>query len=85
VLKDLLRLTVRKGTQRPAELALELGITPMLASEMLEQLERQGYLQAVVPGCATPCEGCPDDALCLIRSNPRVWVLTKKGERLLET
>lgn len=83
MLKELLRLAVRDGTQRPAQLARELEITPELATEMLEQLECQGYLQAVVPGCSTPCEGCPDDTLCLIRNNPRVWIVTEKGERLL--
>jgi DNA-binding HxlR family transcriptional regulator len=83
MLKELLRLAVRDGTQRPSELAKALEITPELATQMLEQLEQQGYLQAVVPGCSVPCEGCPDDALCLIRSNPRVWALTEKGERLL--
>lgn len=82
MLRQLLRLAVGRGTERTSELARELGITPALANVMLEQLEHQGYLRAVVPGCSAPCEGCQLHASCPSENHPRVWALTEKGAHL---
>ena len=83
MLKTLLRLAVDKGTAKTSELAHDLHMTPELVRQMLEELERQGYLEAVVPGCSRPCERCPLHAACVYRNQPCVWVLTKKGDKYL--
>jgi predicted ArsR family transcriptional regulator len=83
MLRQLLRLAAGRGTMDLKALANELGTTPALVSQMLDQLQQQGYLQAVVQGCGTPCEHCPLRSACLYRRQPRVWSLTARGEALL--
>lgn len=83
MLRQLLRLAAGRGTMDLKALAVELGTTPAMVAQMLEQLQQQGYLQAVVQGCGAPCERCPLHSACLYRRQPRVWSLTTKGEALL--
>ena len=83
MLRKLLCLAAGMGTARSSELAQALGVSPALAQQMLEVLERQGYLNSVVQGCAIPCEGCPVEAECLFCNQPRIWILTEKGEKCL--
>lgn len=83
MLRKLLRLAVGMGTARSSELAQALGVSPALAQQMLMVLERQGYLNSVVQDCSIPCEGCPLEAQCLFGNQHRIWMLTKKGEKLL--
>jgi DNA-binding MarR family transcriptional regulator len=71
------------GTARSSELAQALGVSPALTQQMLEVLEREGYLNSVVHGCSIPCERCPLHAACMFPNQPRIWVLTEKGEKLL--
>jgi predicted ArsR family transcriptional regulator len=82
-LEQLLRLAAGRGTAQTAELARDLEVTPALVRQMLEELTRQGYLETVVAGCSTPCERCPLHAACLYRNQPRIWILTRKGEKWL--
>jgi predicted ArsR family transcriptional regulator len=83
MLRQLLRLVASAGTLDLKDLATELGTSKPMVAQMLEALQRQGYLQAVVPGCGSPCEHCPLQPLCLYRRQPRVWRLTDKGRALL--
>jgi hypothetical protein len=83
MLRKLLRLAAGLGTARSSELAQALGVSPGLAQQMLDVLERGSYLNSVVPGCSIPCERCPVRAACLFRNQPRIWVLTEKSEKFL--
>ena len=83
MLEKILRLAVGKGTAKTTELARELDVTPALVRKMLEELTQRGYLEAVVPGCSMPCERCPLHAACAYRNQPRIWVLTQKGDMYL--
>ena len=85
MIKKLLRLAAAMGTARGAELAQLLDVTPAIVQQMLETLEQEGYLNSVVQGCSVPCERCPLHPACRFTNRPRIWVLTKKGERLLVT
>lgn len=80
MLKDVLRLAVAWSTISSEDLARALGTSPELVRLVLEELVRRGYLQAVVPGCSIACERCPLHDACLYRRQPRVWMLTRKGE-----
>ena len=84
MLRQILRLAAGRGSMDIKALAVELGISPAMVEQMLEQLQQQGYLQSVVRGCSTPCERCPLRSACLYRRQPRVWSLTAKGEALLK-
>ena len=83
MLRELLRLVAAHGSMELKALAGELGTSTAMVAQMLEALQQQGYLQAVVRGCGSPCEHCPLQALCLYRRQPRVWRLTAKGLALL--
>jgi predicted ArsR family transcriptional regulator len=80
----MLRLAAGRGTERSSMLARELGVSPELTRQMLDELARLGYVQTVVPGCSQPCEGCPLRTMCLYHRQPRIWVITAKGEKLLQ-
>jgi predicted ArsR family transcriptional regulator len=83
ILKKLLHLAAGQGTESSTTLAGELGVDPELVRQMLDELTRLGYIHAVVPGCSKPCEGCPLQSMCLYRRQPRIWLLTDKGEAYL--
>jgi hypothetical protein len=80
MLREVLRLAVERGTTRIEELAPALHTSPDLVRLALAELVRRDYLQAVVPGCSTTCEHCPLRVACVYRRQPRVWMLTCKGE-----
>ena len=83
MIRKLLRLAVALGTARSAELGQALGVSPALARQMLEVLERAGYLNSVAQSCSVPCQRCPARTLCIFSNGPRIWVLSEKGEKLL--
>ncbi|OGA47917.1 MAG: hypothetical protein A3F74_22605 [Betaproteobacteria bacterium RIFCSPLOWO2_12_FULL_62_58] len=76
-------MTVAQGTVDIARLGRALHASPQQARHMIEELERLGYLDEVVAGCGQPCERCPLQQSCLFRNRPRLWKLTRKGERFL--
>lgn len=84
MLRRLLRLAAARGSIDINELAAELETRPAMVEQMLERLQQEGYLRAVVRGCSLPCERCPLRAACLYRRQPRIWSLTARGERWLE-
>lgn len=79
----MLRLAAGESTETSAALGRELGVRPELIQQMLDELTRLGYVDAVVPGCSKPCERCPLQSMCLYRRQPRIWVLTDRGEQFL--
>ena len=62
-----------------SELAAELDIQEPLLEQMLQDLERGGYLRSAGVLCERRCQGCAREALCRIAHGGRVWMLTKKG------
>jgi DNA-binding transcriptional MocR family regulator len=83
VLERLLRLAANRGTGSSRALARQLKVSSKLVERMLEELAERGYLQAVVQGCSISCKRCSLRTACPDRHEPRVWMLTPKGERLL--
>lgn len=83
ILKRLLRRVGGSEVGGISELARELGTSPVLVEQMIATLTQVGYLEAVVPGCATPCERCPVHTMCLYRRQPRVWIVTEKGRQFV--
>lgn len=86
MLVRLLKLIARGGTQRPASLAAELGVSLELVEQMMRDLERMGYLAGVActpvacahcsalgPSCARPAGG-----------TGQLWRLTETGLRAAE-
>ncbi len=65
-----------------SELSYESGISQVLIKQMLEELVRQGYLQSLIRGEATPCNQCPAHKACLFSNRPRIFMLTAKGNRI---
>ncbi len=65
------------------EIARQLDITPVMVSQVADSLTKQGYLQAVNPGCDTsdqPCTDCLASSSC--QSVLKRWILTDKGKAL---
>ena len=83
MLRQLLNLIVERETVSGSELARELGVSPTLIKQMIEELVCQGYLYPMTQGNSTPCERCPLRATCLTDNRPRVFALTVKGGRIL--
>jgi len=83
MLEKLLRLAGGRGSAEVGALARALGVSPGQAVQMLETLERQGYLERIAAGCDQPCERCPLHAACPAEQRPRLWTLTRKATRLL--
>jgi hypothetical protein len=85
MLRKLLHLAIGHDTAEATALARELGVSIQQVVEMIETLERYGCLEEVVLGCGQPCERCPVREACLFRNHPRLWTLTRKGEKFLAT
>ncbi len=83
MLRKLLHLAIGLDTADTVTLARALNVSPEQMRQMLDHLKRLGYLEEVVPGCEQPCERCPLRSACLYRHQPRVWTLTRKGDRAL--
>ncbi len=85
MLEQLLQMMVEgSGAAAVPELARRLGVSARLVEQMIAQLVRLGYLEAVEPGCAGgACRGCAMAAGCAAQPQARLWAATEKGRRLL--
>lgn len=83
MLRKLLRLAIGHDTAEATALARELGVSLRQALQMIETLERHGCLEEIVIGCGQPCKRCPVREACLFRNHPRLWTLTRAGEKFL--
>jgi hypothetical protein len=73
------------NSRNVAEIARSLGISPLMAARIIDDLSRLGYLEANVSDCssqACSCGGCPASAAC--KEPDRFWFITKKGQTLLK-
>jgi predicted ArsR family transcriptional regulator len=85
MLRKLLCLAVGQDTAEATALARELGVSARQVLQMIETLEHLGFLEEVVTGCGRPCERCPVREAGVFRHRPRLWTLTRKGEKFLAT
>jgi hypothetical protein len=68
-----------------AEIARSLGISPVMAARIIDDLSRLGYLEAYASDCSSQdcsCGGCPASAAC--KEPDRLWFITQKGQSLLQ-
>ncbi len=72
MLHDILHLIGSGRARSPQELAQALNVSPALVAQMIEQLIRQGYLDATQL-CGSGCNGCA------LKPGCRLWSLSAKG------
>lgn len=83
MLDTILRIVTAEGAGSVAGLARRLEVSEGLVAAMLEELTRQGYLKAIVVGGRGTCQHCPLRTACLFAGRQRIWMLSRKSERLL--
>jgi len=85
MLRKLLCLVIGQDTPEATALAREMSVSVRQVVQMIDSLERLGYLEEVVTGCGQPCGHCPVHESCLFQHRPRLWMLTRKAEKFLAT
>ena len=68
-----------------AEIARSLGISPLMAARIIDDLNRLGYLEANASDCSSQecsCGGCPISTAC--KEPNRFWFITQKGQSLIQ-
>jgi len=85
LLKKLLRLAAETGTEDRRDLARQLDVNAVLVDQMLEELVRQGYLMVMGQACPVSCERCPSHETRSHGRQLRLWLLTSKGLRMLQS
>lgn len=82
MLKKLMKELTSGQVYDRRHLAKRLGVSEGLVTQMLEDLQRKGYLDLVSSSCASGgCSSCPFGSACSPKLMPRTWVLTEKGLR----
>jgi len=67
------------------QLAKTLGVSEGLVAQMVQDLERGGYLASLASGCTVnSCKSCPFSKSCGSTAIAKMWVLTEKGRRAAE-
>jgi predicted ArsR family transcriptional regulator len=79
MLVKLLELISQNGMVQPADLARQLDVSPALVEQMIDHLERVGYLQAVDRCAEKACSGCPVKTPCTLR----IWRVSSRSVDLL--
>lgn len=85
MLKRLLSIAANRGTITTREVSLELGISEDMASQLLFELTRLGYLGAVGNECASPCGYCASRDACIQAKTTVLWHLSQKGALAAQT
>lgn len=79
MLNALLKQLENGGVQSVSLLASRLGISEPMLAGMLDNLERMGYIEKLVPGCDNGrCSNCYMKAGCN-NNQPFIWKITAKG------
>jgi hypothetical protein len=84
MLEYVLKRVAGGGIHSVSELARELDTTETLVEQMLEDLERMGYLRRVALGCGGHCDGCEAASACGVHGVHglgQVWAVTGPGRR----
>ena len=85
MLYRLLQELAEGKSRNTAEIARSLGISPLMAARIIDDLSQLGYLEASVSDFssnACSCGGCPVSAAC--KEPDRFWFITQKGQTLLQ-
>ena len=78
MLEQLLKLIATGGIHSYAQLARELNVSEALLEQMLEDLERMGYVQRLGTACDSHCDHCGVSTTCTVHGPGQVWELTDK-------
>ena len=78
MLEQLLKMVATGGIHSYAQLARDLNVSEALLEQMLEDLERMGYLQRMDAACDSHCDHCGVPANCTVRGPEHIWELTEK-------
>jgi len=84
MLRELMRMIAEGQIHSQVELARQLGVSEGLVEQMLEDLERMGYLTLIEGSCVSQCAACPLAKFCAVGTSTRLWLLTEKGQRAAE-
>ena len=78
MLEQLLKRIATGGIHSYTQLARDLNVSEDLLEQMLEDLERMGYLQQGDTACDSHCSHCEMPATCAIHAPGQIWELTDK-------
>jgi len=84
MLERILKIVFKDGSDSLQDIAKKLNISKDLLLQMIEDLERGGYLKLSEEKCHSECERCPYANSCVITSYNKIWSLTEKGFKLAE-
>lgn len=84
MLEEILRIVSKKGSNSLQDIARKLDINKELLLQMIEDLERGGYLKLLEEKCHSECETCSYANSCVTTSYNKIWSLTEKGFKLAE-
>jgi len=92
MLERILKIVFKGGSYSLQDIARELDTSKELLLQMVEDLERGGYLKLIEGKYFTECKNCSFSNNCskgcLITSYNtsygKIWILTKKGIKLAE-
>ncbi|GAG56738.1 unnamed protein product [marine sediment metagenome] len=84
MLEEILKIVSKKGSNSLQDIAKKLDISKDLLLQMIEDLERLGYLKLIEGECSAKCEKCSYINSCVTTSYNKIWSLTEKGFKLAE-
>jgi DeoR/GlpR family transcriptional regulator of sugar metabolism len=61
-----------------SDLARELNVSEELVRQMIDALERMGYLRRISDGCNDSCSHCPSSEGCTLHQFGQAWAPTEK-------
>jgi hypothetical protein len=89
MLQKLLKLIHTGNIQTLQDLAENLNTTPGLILLMINQLVQAGYLQPLsacgADNSSASCASCSSHSSCLLGHTRQAWVLTDRGENLVQS
>ena len=78
MLEKILKHIATGGLHNYTELSRELGVSESLLVQMLQDLERMGYLERIENACEKTCERCDLSSSCAIQGSGVLWRLSGK-------
>lgn len=83
MLTKLLSMLADGKAYNSVQLARALDVTQGMIAQMLEDLERRGYVQHLRLGCEEgKCKGCAYSKSCSPTTALSGWALTEKGRQM---
>jgi len=79
MLEQILRHIAAGGLHSYTELARELDVSETLLEQMLQDLERMGYLEKLGGACDCHCDHCDLSSACAVQGPSMIWRLTDKS------